>query len=203
VRVAFLGRRGYTDAKRVFDIVGALVFIILGLPLIVVTGVAVWLSSGSPVLFRQPRNGLNNTTFTIYKFRTMRRAPEAERQAGREDDRVTALGRLLRKSSLDELPQLFNVLRGDMSLVGPRPHPVWLNDKYRGLIEGFDERHLVKPGITGLAQIHGCRGETRTARSMARRVEFDREYVRTASLWLDISVLLSTLVRIWCDEAAC
>jgi lipopolysaccharide/colanic/teichoic acid biosynthesis glycosyltransferase len=192
----------HAKGKRVLDVAGSLAFIILASPLLAATGVSVWLSSGSPILFRQPRNGLNNKTFMIYKFRTMRNEPEVERQAEREDARVTALGRFLRRSSLDELPQFFNVLRGDMSLVGPRPHPVWLNDKYRGLIGGFDERHLVKPGITGLAQIRGYRGETRSVRGMARRVELDREYVRTASFGVDVKILLSTVVRFWFDAAA-
>jgi putative colanic acid biosynthesis UDP-glucose lipid carrier transferase len=160
--------------------------------------------SGGPVFFRQKRHGLDGREFTIWKFRTMREAEDdgTARQAVREDPRTTRLGRFLRRTSLDELPQLFNVLEGSMSLVGPRPHPVDLNDRYRTVLRRFAQRHKVRPGITGWAQLNGCRGETETPEKMQRRLQYDLEYINAWSLGLDLRILLLTAFRIWRDDNA-
>jgi putative colanic acid biosynthesis UDP-glucose lipid carrier transferase len=153
------------------------------------------LTSGGPVLFRQRRYGLNGRVASVLKFRTMTTTEDGARvaQATRGDPRVTPFGAFLRATSLDELPQLFNVLAGDMSLVGPRPHAIAHNEAYRGLIRGYMLRHKVKPGITGWAQVNGWRGETDTLDKMRHRVEHDLEYVRNWSLWLDLRILVSTV----------
>jgi putative colanic acid biosynthesis UDP-glucose lipid carrier transferase len=151
-----------------------------------------------PAIFRQTRCGLNGKRFTIFKFRTMAVGPSSDgRQATHHDPRVTRFGRFLRHSSLDELPQLFNVLRGEMSFVGPRPHPVWLDEKYASKILGYKRRYMTKPGITGLAQVHGCRGETSTDDLMVRRVRYDLEYADKISLRTDFEILLRTAICIW------
>jgi putative colanic acid biosynthesis UDP-glucose lipid carrier transferase len=161
---------------------------------------AIRLTSPGPILFRQDRYGLDGRRFQISKFRTMTVLEAGDRagllQASRHDARVTPLGRLLRRWSLDELPQLFNVLEGSMSLVGPRPHAVDHNEQYRKLIPGYMQRHLFKPGITGLAQVEGLRGETATLEAMARRVEMDLLYQRNWSLAMDFKILVLTLLRI-------
>jgi putative colanic acid biosynthesis UDP-glucose lipid carrier transferase len=148
------------------------------------------------VLFRQKRLGLNDTVFEILKFRTMFNECQSELdvpQARRNDPRITRFGRFLRRSSLDELPQLFNVIRGDMSMVGPRPHALPHNEHYSSRISGYSLRHRVRPGITGLAQVNGLRGETDTEK-MQRRVELDLAYIGNWSLLLDARVLLKTVV---------
>jgi putative colanic acid biosynthesis UDP-glucose lipid carrier transferase len=169
-------------------------------PVLVLIALAIRLTSPGPVLFRQDRYGLDGRRFRINKFRTMTVVDPGDRvglvQASRNDPRITPLGRLLRRWSLDELPQLFNVLEGSMSLVGPRPHAVDHNEQYRRLIPGYMQRHLFKPGITGLAQVEGLRGETATLEAMARRVECDLLYQRNWSLALDLKILLLTLLRI-------
>jgi putative colanic acid biosynthesis UDP-glucose lipid carrier transferase len=158
------------------------------------------LSSPGPILFLQDRYGLDGRRFRIFKFRTMRVMEAGDqpglRQASRDDPRVTPVGRLLRRWSLDELPQLFNVLRGDMSLVGPRPHAVQHNELYRKQIPGYMQRHAFRPGITGLAQVEGWRGETATLEAMACRVEADLRYQNNWSLKLDVKILLKTLLRL-------
>jgi putative colanic acid biosynthesis UDP-glucose lipid carrier transferase len=152
-------------------------------------------TSGRPVLFRQRRYGLNGKVVWVLKFRTMSAADDgpALAQARRGDARVTRVGQFLRAASLDELPQLFNVLGGAMSLVGPRPHAIAHNEAYRGLIQGYMLRHKVKPGITGWAQVNGWRGETDTLDKMQSRIEHDLAYVRDWSLALDLQILASTL----------
>jgi putative colanic acid biosynthesis UDP-glucose lipid carrier transferase len=163
------------------------------------------LDSPGPVLFRQKRLGLNNTVFEILKFRTMIHRPEPEGdvpQARLNDPRVTRFGRILRRASLDELPQLFNVIRGDMSLVGPRPHAIPHNQYYSSLIEGYWIRHRVRPGLTGWAQVHGLRGETDTLEKMRRRIEFDLAYIRQWSLLLDVEVLLKTVIVCFLGRSA-
>jgi undecaprenyl-phosphate galactose phosphotransferase/putative colanic acid biosynthesis UDP-glucose lipid carrier transferase len=152
------------------------------------------LSSSGPVIFRQHRKGFNGRNFTIYKFRTMTVLENGAtiRQAQRHDKRFTKLGALLRATSIDELPQLINVLRGEMSLVGPRPHAVAHDDEYSKLIANYAFRHHVKPGITGWAQVAGCRGETAHLESMQRRVEFDIWYINNWSIWLDLWILIRT-----------
>jgi putative colanic acid biosynthesis UDP-glucose lipid carrier transferase len=192
-----------TDAvlKRTMDItLGGCAFV-LALPVIVLIAVSLKLSSSGPLLFRQRRYGLNGEEITVYKFRSMTVCEDGAvvTQATAEDCRVTRLGRFLRKTSLDELPQLFNVLEGSMSLVGPRPHAVAHNEKYRRLINGYMIRHKVRPGITGLAQVHGLRGETETLEKMAERVRYDLEYLREWSPWLDLKILFRSLSVVWSD----
>jgi putative colanic acid biosysnthesis UDP-glucose lipid carrier transferase len=192
-----------TDAvlKRTTDIVFGGCALLLALPAIIVIAAAVRLSSPGPVLFRQRRYGLNGEEITVYKFRSMTVCEDGAEvtQATPQDRRVTRIGRLLRRTSLDELPQLFNVLQGTMSLVGPRPHAVAHNEKYRRLINGYMIRHKVRPGITGLAQVHGLRGETDTVEKMAARVRYDLEYLRHWSPWLDIKILCKSLGVVWSD----
>lgn len=186
--------------KRGLDLLLASCALMLLTPVLVLIALAIRLTSPGPVLFRQDRYGLDGRRFRINKFRTMTVVDPGDRvglvQASRNDPRITPLGRLLRRWSLDELPQLFNVLEGSMSLVGPRPHAVDHNEQYRRLIPGYMQRHLFKPGITGLAQVEGLRGETATLEAMARRVECDLLYQRNWSLALDLKILLLTLLRI-------
>ena len=163
-------------AKRAEDLVLGTLLLVLTLPLMVAIAVAIRLDTAGPALFRQTRRGLNNRPFGILKFRTMVFVPGPELtvlQARRHDPRVTRVGRVLRRTSLDELPQLFNVLKGEMSLVGPRPHALAHDARYAALIAGYAERHRVPPGITGWAQVNGHRGETDTLAKMRRRVEHD------------------------------
>jgi putative colanic acid biosynthesis UDP-glucose lipid carrier transferase len=156
--------------------------------------VAVKLSSPGPAIFRQRRYGVDGKEITVYKFRTMRVMEDGPSvpQAQPNDPRVTRLGAFLRRTSLDELPQFFNVLQGRMSIVGPRPHAIAHNETYRKLIKGYMVRHKVKPGITGLAQVSGCRGETRTLEQMERRIAYDLAYLRNWSLRLDLSIVVRT-----------
>jgi putative colanic acid biosysnthesis UDP-glucose lipid carrier transferase len=193
----------HASAKRCCDIVIAAVLVVFTLPLMLVVATLIKLDSRGPVLFRQHRSGRDRKPFVILKFRTMDAQPSSDcRQATRNDRRVTRIGRLLRKSSVDELPQIFNVLRGDMSLVGPRPHPLWLDEAFDELIDGYHERYLVKPGITGLAQTSGLRGETPNRAAMQRRVEKDLEYVEKHSLALDMKILLLTVPSlVWRRDA--
>jgi putative colanic acid biosysnthesis UDP-glucose lipid carrier transferase len=184
----------YAGAKRLCDILIAMALVVFTLPLMLVIIALIKLDSRGPVLFRQFRCGRNERPFVILKFRTMEANPSCDgRQATKNDRRVTRVGRFLRKSSLDELPQIFNVLRGDMSLVGPRPHALWHDELYCELIGNYRDRYLVKPGITGLAQITGCRGETPDKAVMQRRVEKDLEYIEKRCLALDMKILLLTL----------
>jgi Undecaprenyl-phosphate glucose phosphotransferase len=182
--------------KRAEDIaIGGLLLLLLS-PLMAAIAIAVKLDSPGPVLFRQKRLGLGNGVFEILKFRTMthQTVPETDvQQAQRNDPRVTRIGRFLRRSSLDELPQLLNVLKGDMSLVGPRPHALSHNEQYSAVIEGYWGRHRMRPGITGWAQVHGCRGRTETLEKMQRRVAYDLDYIEGWSLLLDLRVLLMTV----------
>ncbi len=181
--------------KGVEDRVLGLIFLVLALPVMAVIALLVKLDSPGPVLFRQKRYGFNNNDITIYKFRSMRNDTNSDPtvpQAQRNDPRVTRLGAFLRKSSLDELPQLFNVLQGSMSLVGPRPHAVAHNEHYAAVIDGYLGRHRVKPGITGWAQVNGYRGETDTPEKMRMRVQYDLYYIDNWSLSLDLKILLMT-----------
>ncbi|MBV8209865.1 MAG: sugar transferase, partial [Burkholderiaceae bacterium] len=150
--------------------------------------------SPGPIIFRQRRYGLDGRPITVFKFRSMTVVENGEQipQATRNDPRVTKLGAFLRRTSLDELPQLINVLQGTMSLVGPRPHAVAHNEQYRKLIKGYMVRHKVKPGITGWAQVNGCRGETDSVEKMKKRIEFDLEYLRRWSLGFDLLIVFKT-----------
>jgi len=184
--------------KRATDLIFASVGTLLVSPLLLAIAVAVKVSSKGPVLFRQRRYGLNGEEILVYKFRSMRVTEDGAEvtQATRNDPRVTPVGRFIRKTSIDELPQLFNVLQGEMSLVGPRPHAIAHNELYRKLISGYMIRHKVRPGITGLAQVNGLRGETETLEKMAERVRYDLEYLRHWSPWLDIKIMFKTLLLI-------
>jgi putative colanic acid biosynthesis UDP-glucose lipid carrier transferase len=190
--------------KRAFDVVLASVALIAFTPLMAVCAIGVKLSSPGPVLFRQRRYGLNGEEINIYKFRSMTVCEDgaAVAQATRNDPRTTRLGRFLRRTSLDELPQLFNVLEGKMSLVGPRPHAVAHNELYRKLICGYMIRHKVRPGISGWAQVNGLRGETDTVDKMSARVKFDIDYLNQWSIWLDIKILVRTVLLVVRDRRA-
>jgi len=187
-----------TTGKEIFDRAFALAALIGLGPIFVVIAIAIKLSSPGPVFFRQHRKGLNGRPFSIYKFRSMRvhtEEPGIVRQATRNDSRITTVGHFLRRTSLDELPQFINVLRGEMSIVGPRPHALEHDDLYEPLISGYLDRYRIKPGITGWAQINGYRGETAALEKMARRVEYDLYYLRHRSFWMDIKIVLRTVVR--------
>jgi len=154
-------------------------------------------SSSGSVIFKQQRHGYDGSIFNIWKFRTMHLHIDNQAvQAVRGDLRITKLGAFLRRTSIDELPQLFNVLQGTMSLVGPRPHAVEHNNFYSKKISAYLVRHRIKPGITGLAQINGCRGETETLQKMQRRIDYDLEYIHNWSLWFDFEILLKTPVSL-------
>ena len=180
--------------KRVFDIVFSLAFLaVFGIPMLGVA-LAVKLTSPGPALFKQKRYGLSGHPIEVWKFRSMRTQDNGPvvKQATKGDARITPLGAFLRKSSIDELPQFFNVLHGTMSLVGPRPHAIAHNEEYRRKIHGYMLRHKVKPGITGWAQVHGWRGETDTLDKMEQRVKYDIDYLRRWSPWLDLKICLLT-----------
>lgn len=182
--------------KRAEDIVFAtLILMMIAIPMLFIAA-AVKLTSPGPVIFKQNRYGLDGKKITVYKFRSMTSMDNGAevKQATKNDARITPLGGFLRKTSLDELPQFINVLQGRMSIVGPRPHAVAHNEQYRKLIEGYMLRHKVRPGITGLAQVNGLRGETETINKMVKRVEYDLDYIHRWSVWLDIKIILKTVV---------
>lgn len=181
--------------KRICDLALAFLAVVLLSPLMAVIAVLVKLSSPGPVLFKQRRYGLDGREIQVWKFRSMTVCENGSdvRQATRGDARVTRLGAILRRTSLDELPQLFNVLGGSMSLVGPRPHATAHNEEYRRKIAGYMLRHKVKPGMTGLAQVSGWRGETETLEKMRGRIECDHRYIRDWSVWLDLQILIRTI----------
>ena len=183
-------------AKRTLDITGALIGLLLLSPLMLLAAVAIRLETPGPVLFRQKRRGFNGRTFHIWKFRTMH-VMENEgpvRQAQRNDPRITKVGRILRRLSIDELPQLFNVLKGEMSLVGPRPHAINHDTVFERRVRRYARRRKVLPGITGWAQVNGYRGETDTREKLIRRIEYDLEYIERWSIWFDIYIILLTLL---------
>jgi putative colanic acid biosynthesis UDP-glucose lipid carrier transferase len=182
--------------KRLEDLVlGALVLVLVS-PLLVITAIGVKLTSPGPVIFKQRRYGLDGKEILVYKFRTMRVMEDGATvaQATRRDPRVTPFGAFLRRTSLDELPQFVNVLQGRMSVVGPRPHAVAHNETYRKVIKGYMVRHKVKPGITGLAQVNGYRGEIDNLEMMEKRVEYDIEYLRHWTLRLDLAIIVRTVL---------
>jgi putative colanic acid biosynthesis UDP-glucose lipid carrier transferase len=190
--------------KRAVDLVLASFLMLLAAIPMALIALAVKLTSAGPVLFRQLRYGLDGKEILVWKFRTMTVCEQGSEvvQATRNDSRLTPIGGILRRSSLDELPQLFNVLLGQMSLVGPRPHANCHNEFYRTQIEGYMLRHKVKPGITGLAQINGCRGETETLDKMENRISFDHQYIREWTIWLDLKILLKTFGVVFSREGA-
>jgi putative colanic acid biosynthesis UDP-glucose lipid carrier transferase len=182
--------------KRCFDLFGGCLLLVALMPLMLAVAAAIKFTSAGPVFFRQRRWGLDGREIRVWKFRTMYVCEDGSQavQAQRNDPRVTPLGVFLRRTSLDELPQLFNVVGGSMSLVGPRPHPHALNEEFRRQIAGYMLRHKVKPGITGLAQVNGWRGETEVPEKMQKRIEFDHRYIREWSLWMDLKIMLKTVV---------
>jgi putative colanic acid biosysnthesis UDP-glucose lipid carrier transferase len=191
----FFGYRGVL--KRLTDIIFTLCILIPLLPIMFLIALGIRLTSRGAVIFRQRRYGLDGKEIVVYKFRSMYVEEDGRQvtQAQKDDPRVTPVGRLLRKTSLDELPQLVNVLQGRMSLVGPRPHAVTHNEMYRQLIKGYMMRHKVLPGITGLAQVNGCRGETSQLEQMQARVNYDLDYLRQWSPLLDLQILFKTAVQ--------
>ena len=181
-------------AKRAADLVfGSMILAAAAVPMMMIAA-AIKLTSRGPVFFRQRRYGLDGRQILVWKFRSMLCCDDGlqVRQATRDDDRVTTVGRFLRRTSLDELPQLFNVVEGSMSLVGPRPHANAHNEQYRSQIDGYMLRHKVKPGITGLAQVSGHRGETETLEKMEKRIACDHQYIREWSFWMDLKILVKT-----------
>jgi Undecaprenyl-phosphate glucose phosphotransferase len=182
------------NLKAFMDRLGALLLLTLLSPLFLVLTFLIAISDRGPAIYRQQRHGVGGEPIEILKFRTMKSEPlgTAFRQAEADDDRVTGVGKFLRKTSLDELPQLINVLKGEMSLVGPRPHPLELNEEFKSNIPKYMLRHKVKPGITGWAQVNGFRGQTETKEKMALRIEHDLWYIQNWSLWLDLKILLMT-----------
>ena len=181
--------------KRLFDISFSLVAILIISPVLILISIAVKISSRGPIIFKQRRYGLDGKQILVYKFRTMTVCEDEANitQASKNDNRITPLGNMLRKTSLDELPQFINVLQGRMSVVGPRPHAVLHNETYRKIIKGYMVRHKVRPGITGWAQINGFRGETDTLDKMQKRIEFDTDYLRNWSIKLDIYIIFKTI----------
>ena len=181
--------------KRAFDVATSATAIFFALPVMLLVALAIRFDSPGPILFSQQRYGYGRTPFRIYKFRTMRHGGDGRfKQAERNDARITRIGSFLRKTNLDELPQLFNVLIGNMSLVGPRPHPMELDDQFSPLIHHYSRRHRVRPGITGWAQVNGFRGETDTTEKMRGRVAYDLYYLNNWSFSLDIRILLMTVL---------
>lgn len=192
----------FSSLKRTIDIVFSVgILLVVAIPLLLIS-IAVLLDGRGPILFKQRRYGLGGKPFEVWKFRTMTTAEDGMnvKQAQKNDPRVTPIGKFLRKYSLDELPQFFNVLKGDMSIVGPRPHAVAHNEEYRQKVAYYMLRHKVKPGITGWAQINGWRGETDTLDKMQQRIEHDLEYMRSWSPWLDIKIIFLTIIRGFTDD---
>jgi Undecaprenyl-phosphate glucose phosphotransferase len=191
--------------KELMDRVIASFILLMISPLMMLIALGVKLSSPGPILFKQLRHGVNNKPIWIYKFRTMKiheEHPGKVIQAKRDDERVTAFGAFLRRTSLDELPQFINVLQGRMSIVGPRPHAVEHNEFYKNQMDFYTQRHMVKPGITGWAQISGWRGETDCLEKMQKRVEHDLYYIEHWSPWLDLKIIMLTALRMFTDKNA-
>jgi putative colanic acid biosysnthesis UDP-glucose lipid carrier transferase len=189
--------------KRTLDVVGSMTAILFLSPLILLAAIAIKLDNGGPIIFQQRRTGFNAKEFVIFKFRTMTVLEDgpAITQACRGDLRATRVGKFLRRSSIDELPQLLNVLKGDMSLVGPRPHAVAHDREYKVHVADYGFRHHIKPGITGWAQVNGLRGETRSLEKMTERVQLDLWYINNWSLGFDINILMRTCFEVLRDRA--
>lgn len=190
--------------KRATDLILASVILTLLLPLLLAIMVAIKVTSKGPAIFKQRRYGLDGKEISVYKFRSMTVCEDAGEihQAVKEDPRITPIGRFLRRSSLDELPQFINVLQGSMSVVGPRPHAVSHNEKYRKIVKGYMMRHKVRPGITGWAQVNGLRGETENLEKMENRIEYDLDYLRRWSILLDLKIIFRTLTVVFRDPNA-
>ena len=159
--------------------------------------IAIKVTSKGPIIFKQKRYGIYGNVFNVYKFRSMKMHTEKNiiQQAQKNDPRLTIIGGFLRRTSLDELPQFINVLQGKMSIVGPRPHAVSHNEYYKDLVTLYMQRHLIKPGITGLAQVNGSRGETDTVEKMQKRVDFDMDYIKNWSVFLDLKIIFLTIFK--------
>ncbi len=186
---------GRAFIKTLLDGVCAVLALVLFSPVLIATALAIKYESSGPVIFKQKRHGWNGKVIRVWKFRSMyidQPAPDQVQQATRDDPRITRVGRFIRRTSIDELPQLFNVLQGRMSMVGPRPHAVQHNEEYSKKIDAYLMRHRIKPGITGLAQVNGCRGETETLDKMEKRVAYDLAYINNWSIWLDLKILAKT-----------
>ena len=191
--------------KAVEDFFLASLILLLVSPIMIMIAAGVKLSSPGPVLFRQRRLGMGGEEITVLKFRSMVmhvEAPGSITQAHKGDARITSFGAFLRHTSLDELPQFLNVLKGEMSIVGPRPHALEHNEQYKTLVEGYMARHKIKPGITGWAQINGYRGETDTLLKMQKRIEYDLHYIENWSLWLDLKIIALTIIKQFVDRNA-
>ncbi|MCQ3995132.1 undecaprenyl-phosphate glucose phosphotransferase [Klebsiella pneumoniae] len=190
--------------KRIEDVVVSSIILLLISPVLCTIAVIVKVTSPGPVIFRQIRHGMDGKPIRVWKFRSMTVMENDTKviQATKNDVRVTKVGKFLRRTSLDELPQFFNVLFGQMSVVGPRPHAVSHNEQYRSLIQGYMLRHKVKPGITGLAQINGWRGETDTLEKMEKRIEYDLMYIRSWSVWLDLKIIFLTVFKGFINKSA-
>ena len=190
--------------KQAEDIIFGMLFLILASPVMLVIAIAIKLTSPGPVIFKQWRYGLRGKHIQVWKFRTMNVCEDVYKftQATQNDPRLTRIGRFLRKTSLDELPQFINVLQGRMSIVGPRPHAVEMNEKYREEIKGYMLRHKIKPGITGLAQVNGYRGETDSYEKIEKRTDFDLQYINDWSLFLDLKIMFLTMFIILKGENA-
>lgn len=191
--------------KRIEDFVLASVIIVLVSPLMLLIAIAIKLDSKGPAIFKQERHGWDGRVIKVYKFRSMQMHREADgqmTQATKGDARITKVGQFLRRTSLDELPQFFNVLQGRMSVVGPRPHAVVMNEFYKDKVDFYFQRHKVKPGITGLAQVNGLRGETDTLEKMERRIELDLDYIQRWSVWLDLKIVFLTVFKGFVDKNA-
>jgi putative colanic acid biosynthesis UDP-glucose lipid carrier transferase len=190
--------------KRCFDILGALLALLVFLPLLLTIAILVRLESPGPALFRQRRTGLNGVIFTVFKFRTMTVTEDGRtvRQATQNDTRITVLGGVLRKLSLDELPQLLNVLRGEMSLIGPRPHAVAHDEAWGEQVPNYARRFRARPGLTGYAAICGHRGEVKDIEAIVARIEADNAYIDDWSFWLDIKIALKTVPLVFTDSNA-
>jgi len=190
--------------KTVMDVSVAFIALVVLSPVMLLTALLIKLSSGGPVLFLQDRQGWDGKVFTVFKFRSMIVHEEADgvlSQARKGDDRVTAIGKLIRRTSIDELPQLFNVLKGEMSIVGPRPHAIQHDQFYSEKILAYMSRHRVKPGLTGLAQVNGFRGETESIENMADRIQYDLAYINNWSVWLDIKIMFRTIFVLLSEAA--
>jgi putative colanic acid biosynthesis UDP-glucose lipid carrier transferase len=189
---------GNSFRKRSFDFTVSLFAVVFILSwLIPLLGILIFLESPGPIFFKQVRTGRNNKNFNCLKFRSMKMNKDSDvNQATRNDKRVTFIGSIIRKTSLDEFPQFINVLKGDMSIVGPRPHMVKHTSDYSKLVEGYMSRHFLKPGITGWAQIHGYRGEIKEAQQIIKRVEADIWYSENWSFWLDVKIVFLTILHL-------
>jgi putative colanic acid biosynthesis UDP-glucose lipid carrier transferase len=187
----------YQILKRIEDIVVSTIILLLISPILLIISIAIKTTSKGPVIFKQKRGGINNKEIIVYKFRSMSTHDNGPviNQAIKNDARITSIGGFLRKSSLDELPQFINVIQGRMSVVGPRPHAIAHDIEYAKLITEYSQRTLVKPGITGLAQINGWRGETDTLEKMQKRVDMDLSYIDNWTLWLDIKIIFITIFK--------